>query len=182
MLMRPLVLRVLVIAAVTAVTGCEPKHVATPPPIDQGSFLVHRVTRNGETVRALSKWYAGSEKPAKEIARVSNVGENAALKPGQRILIPISYAKKKTPPPKPKAAPKAPPPAQAVELKESSDPKLDVEPATATVKVDPPSAPSTNPDKAKPVESFEELLLKEQSEVERLRQEMLNAPAAEAQN
>jgi hypothetical protein len=209
-----LAIYLLMLSASAVLVGCGPKHVSAPAPVDQGSFLVHLVTRQGEAVRALSKWYTGSDKPAKEIARLSGVSESAPLKVGQRVLIPTTHVKKTAPPPKPKARPKAPQIAKKDESAEnatSSDPLQSPEPESAMSDPDPldPSAwtaptgdvetntPNTagsndtktglvqeglgvptEPDVAttKPVESFEELLMKEQQEVERLRREMQAAP------
>jgi hypothetical protein len=76
----------IVLSLLTAcLLACGPKCVAPPLPVDQESFLVHRVTRDGETVRSLSKWYTGSEKLADEIAKASNVSVNTPLKPWQRV-------------------------------------------------------------------------------------------------
>jgi hypothetical protein len=198
--------------------GCGPKHVSAPAPVDQGSFLVHLVSKQGETVRSISKWYTGSEKSAKEIAQLSNVRESTPLKVGQRVLIPTKYAKKTTPPPKPKSRPKSQQVVKKDEVAEkgilsgnesspepeSITPEPDpLDPGAWTApteqndsdtiqdgktgdvtseKPDPSAVVAAEPDAAasKPVESFEELLLKEQLEVERLRREMQAAPSAGA--
>ncbi len=198
--------------------GCGPKHVSAPAPVDQGSFLVHFVAKPGETVRSLSKWYTGSEKPAKEIAQLSNVRESTPLKVGQRVLIPTAYVKKTTPPPKPKSRPNSQQVATKDEPAENNtmsgnEPSPGPEPLTPgrdpldpnawTAPTEQRGIDSNQEDKAvdvtsekpdssigvaaepdvpasKPVESFEELLLKEQLEVERLRREMQAAPSAGA--
>lgn len=198
--------------------GCGPKHVSAPAPVDQGSFLVHFVAKQGETVRSLSKWYTGAEKPAKEIAQLNNVRESTPLKVGQRVLIPTAYVKKTTPPPKSKYRPNS---QQVVKKDEPAEnntisgnqPSPEPEPLTPEPDpLDPQAwtAPteqrdidtnqegrigdvtSEKPDSSagvaaepgvsvsKPVETFEELLLKEQLEVERLRREMQAAPSAGA--
>jgi hypothetical protein len=169
------------------------------------------VTRQGETVNSLSKWYTGSEKPAKEIATASSIGEHSVLKPGQRVLIPNSYVKKTAPPPKRKPSPKSPPAPEKIDraatdkapekseqgvaaltdvgsvpirAEEAGSPtKLsEAEPTIlaeeiAVSSARPQEQPAVekavpNTEAAKPAVSFEELLLKEQSEVERLRREM----------
>jgi hypothetical protein len=176
------------------------------------------VTKQGETVRTLSKWYTGSEKPAKEIARVSNLRETTPLKVGQRVLIPTTYVRKTSPPPKPKARPKSQPivkkddgvdgaempgeeespePVALAAEPDPSDPGAWTAPSglgAEDVNQDPHVGDVTTPSSdaraegaieagaavPKPVESFEELLLKEQLEVERIRREMQAVPAAGA--
>lgn len=213
--MRLLVLRIWLVLTSALCVGCGPKHVSAPAPVDQGSFLVHLVTKQGETVRSLSKWYTGSEKPAKEIAQSSDVRDSTPLKVGQLVLIPKAYVKKTNPPPKPKALPKPQPvigknkPAEtgAISSNETSpepDPiPIEPDPSDPSAWTAPPeqSDMDTNQDgkagdvtseqsepsavghvapevaTSKPVESFEELLLKEQLEVDRLRREMQTAPS-----
>lgn len=198
--------------------GCGPRYVPPPEPVDQGSFLVHRVASRGESVSAISSWYTGSEKHAKLIAKANGLAERALLKVGQRILIPSAVVKKSTPLPKVKAVSNAITTSRIesdnrregrdldvkgddVELsgddiewqvpKEQSPPfeqagqKLDgatiVQPGltanpdgTATVGVS-----GVGDDSAGAAESFEAQLLREQSEVERLRREMQSdAPTA----
>ena len=101
-------LRALGFAGLLVVVGCN-RYVQTPAPVDQGSYLVHVVAANGETVRALTRWYTGSERAVREVANLNAVREGIYLKPGQRILIPTEYVRKTAPPPKQQFSRKAQP-------------------------------------------------------------------------
>jgi hypothetical protein len=81
-----------------ALSACGPRYVQAPAPVDRGSYLVHIVTRSGETPRSVARWYTGSERSFREIAQISDVSEGGELKLGQRILIPTFLVKKTTPP------------------------------------------------------------------------------------
>ncbi len=215
--MRPFALCFLFVSACALCASCGPKHVPAPAPVDQGSFLVHRVTSQGETVRSVTRWYTGSEKLVRQIAKESKVGEAAPLKVGQRVLIPLAYVKKTTPPPKQKPSTKSPKVVKGVKQEKKESPLIDetgnesgqvsleanpsdpsawtvvptevgtestqvdesTDPHTVASQTDVESAAAPDVVTTKPVESFEELLLKEQLEVERLRREMQAAPPAE---
>jgi hypothetical protein len=101
-------LRALGFAGLVVVVGCN-RYVQTPAPVDQGSYLVHVVAANGETVRTLTRWYTGSERAVREVANLNAVREGSYLKPGQRILIPSEHVRKTTPPPKQQFSKKAQP-------------------------------------------------------------------------
>lgn len=105
--MQTSILRILSVFIVGSMSACGPRYVQAPAPVDRGSYLVHIVTRPGETARSVARWYTGSDRPFREIAQISEVSEGGELKLGQRVLIPTFLVKKTNPPSAGSARPKS---------------------------------------------------------------------------
>lgn len=77
--------------------GCPVPERFKQPAQQDGKYLVHVVSAQGETVTQISEWYADGAKSEKAIVSANAGRDLGALRVGDRVLIPFSVVKRLEP-------------------------------------------------------------------------------------
>jgi hypothetical protein len=81
-------MRTLSYLVVVALSGCIHRYVDPPPPVHEGSFLVHVVKDPDESLPKILTWYTGTTLSQQIVLRYNPALTQRELRVGDRVIIP----------------------------------------------------------------------------------------------